>query len=179
MLFLFTIFVVILGVAALAILAKRLTRPNLQAGERPYLNTAENFRPLFAPSEDALRADELEAAARVEAEKDEEDDRRAKQKLANFDEFRQTWRTSANRTNTIELLYQGSQSADGKIYLEVCDDVLKAWKAGTLADLSADDLAQIIESHFWLIPANERTPGVSFRLKEEIAGLRRVSVKNK
>ena len=108
----------------------------------------------------------------MEGEEREASERQEKEKLAKFEELRQTWRTSATRANTIELLFQASQSGDGKIYLDVCEDVLKAWNAGTPDGLAADELAQIMESHVWLIPANERTPGVSFRLKEEIAGLR-------
>jgi len=125
----------------------------------------------------------LRAQANAEAEKVKEIERQeslkqTEEKLALFGELRQTWAQSPNRGSTIELLYEASQVSDGGIYLETCEQVLASWRAGKIAELSADDLAQLLESHFWLLRNSERTPGVSFRLNEEIAGLRRESAEN-
>ena len=133
------------------------------------------YRPLFQPDEEELRAERLAEAEKLEEIKRQENLKLAEEKLALFGELRQTWAHSPSRAGTIELLFEASRIADGTVYLETCARILASWRAGEIAELSADDLAQLLESHFRLLPNRARTPGVSFRLKEEIAGLRRVS----
>lgn len=134
-----------------------------------------DYRPLFQPDEAELRDVERMENALLAETKRQNDLNEVRKKLAKFDELRQTWAQKPTRGNTIELLVQASAIADGRVYLETCEHVLSLWRAEQVADLSADDLAQLLDSHFWLLPDGERTPGVSFRLKEEIAGLRRES----
>lgn len=137
------------------------------------------FRTLFGPTdEELLEAERIEAARVADLARQEDVNERAK-KLAKFDEVRQTWANSSTKTSPAELLYQASQTESGESYWNTCESVLTAWHAGELGSTSADDLAQLLDSHFWLLPENERTPGVSFRLKEEIAGLRRGSDESK
>ena len=173
MLFLFSSLLILAAVVLLAVFVKRQVANSL-TDQSPVRELPEpQYRPLFEPTEEELQEDERIEAARV-TELDEENARRERaNKLAKFDELRQDWASSANKANTVELLYQASQTASGEIYFDTCESVLKAWRAGNVSDMSAGDLAQMLESHFWLLPDNERTPGVSFRLKEEIAGLRR------
>jgi hypothetical protein len=133
------------------------------------------YRPLFQPSEEDLRKDELALTAKLEETKRYESLKQAEEKLAKFEELRQTWRASSTRASTVELLLRASEMGDGKLYLETGEQVLAAWRAGIIGDSHLRCLAQLLEGHFWLLPDSERTPGVSFRLKEEIAGLRRGS----
>ena len=163
------IFIVVIVVfATVALIATLQTRYSLQEGETPKNLNGEGLRPLFAPDEAELRALELEAdeserkrlqeAANIEAEKT----------LASFYEFRQTWLESATRSNTIELLKRAAEIEKAEIYLETVDGILHNRSEG----FSDEDLAQLIESHFWLLPAHERTPGAAYTIKRELAALR-------
>jgi hypothetical protein len=178
MLFLFAIIVIVIGVISLAVFAKRRLYPQLTASESKSLAAAERFRPLFAPGDNDRDADAEDASPISENGHDQiiEPEANGLESLASL---RSAWRALPNRSNTIQLLYLAAKSENGITYLEVCDEVLQGWRLGTLADLSADDLAHVIESHFWLIPASTRTPGVNFRVKEEISGLRRLALLNK
>ena len=89
------------------------------------------------------------------------------------------WIASPTRPKTIVLLSDAAKSENEHIYIKACKEVLRIWRTGSVSDLSANDLAQLMESHYWLIPAENRTPGASFLIKEEIAGLRRGSLHNK
>lgn len=171
MLILLTIFAVLLAVSIL-VFAKRRTSYLLQ--ERPQRNLpAPEFRPLFEPGPEELRAVEAEEQQEREAAEREELKLERERKLAELEALRPTWRSGPMRKNTIELLYLASQSERGMIYAEIAGEIIKVWKNGQIENLSADDLSQLLESHFWLLPAEERTSGVSFSLREEIAGLRR------
>lgn len=175
MLFLFTILVVLLGIFAVAILAKRLASQNLLE-ENPHKNlAAEEYRPLFAPTEEDLREFEAEEEAQAVTKQAEELRLILKEKLVNLEKIRQTWRESPSKTATIELLYLASQAENSEAYLETAEAVVEAWRTGEIPGLTADDLAHLLDSHFWLLPTHERTPGVSFRIQQETADLRRKS----
>jgi hypothetical protein len=175
MLLIFTTFLLLLAGISLAFLVKRLVSPKFLEERQPSILAAENYRPLFAPTDEDLREAEAEEKARLTAQQSEEIERIASEKLVNLEKIRQTWRESPNKAATIELLYRASQTGNGEVYLETARIVLDVWRAEKVSDLSSDDLAHLLESHFWLLPTHERTPGVSFRLKEETAGLRRDS----
>lgn len=173
MLLVFTTFLLLLAVASLAFFVKRLVQPVLldQEDERRSL-AAETYRPLFAPTDEDLWLAEREEKKLLKANREEIERQEAKERLAQFEEFRASWQERPTRATTIELLYRSSQIADGNVYLDTCERVLDAWQEGKLADVSAADLHQLFETHFWLLPANERTPGASFRLKEAAAKLK-------
>lgn len=165
MAFVLTILIAIAVVTTLIFIVRRRTRSELpESQSREYLD-GENLRPLFAPDEDELARVELQKAEdeRMEAEKTQ-----AGKKLASFNEFRQTWLESATRANTVELLRRASEMESGEIYLEAVDTILHNRPDG----FDDDDIAQLIESHYWLLPAHERTPGAAFTIKQEVAALR-------
>ena len=172
MLFLISSVIVLAAIVLLAVFVKRQVANSLIEQARTHELPEPRFRPLFEPTEEELLEAERIEAARVAELREEEKSRERAKKLAKFDELRQNWAKSPNRTSTVEVLYEASRSASGDIFWDTCESVLTAWRAGRIDDLSSNDLAQLLESHFWLLPENERTPGVSFRLKEEIAGLR-------
>lgn len=154
MLFLFTILVVLLGTIALTVFVKRLITPRLLEENNRNNLAAENFRPLFAPSDEDVRSFEAEEKARLAVKLSDEQDQILAEKFAKLEEVRQNWRASSNRANTIQVLYGASQTEQAQVYIEVSENVLEAWRAGKIADLTADDLAQLLESHFWLLPTN-------------------------
>lgn len=165
MVFVLIIFLAAAVVTTLILVVRRQTRNELPESRQPDYLDRENLRPLFAPDEEELRAEERQ---QKEAEDQEAAYERAAKKLASFNEFRQTWRESNTRMNTIELLRRASEMESGEIYLETVDAILHNRTGG----FDDDDLAQLIESHFWLLPAHEKTPGAAYTIKRELAALR-------
>jgi hypothetical protein len=174
MLIILTIFAALLTTAIL-LFAKRRSDYLLQENKPKKLPDPSGFRPLFEPAAEELRAVEREEELKIEARKAEEAKRAREEQLARFEAVRKSWRGVPSKKDTIELLFLASQSERGKIYFETANEVIEVWKNGQIAGLSADDLSQLLESHFWLLPAQERTSGAKFSLQEEIASLRRLA----
>lgn len=173
MLFLLTISILVgLLVASGLIALARRRRPLLEHKQSKNLPDP-SFRPLFEPGPDELRAAEREERLRLDAATQEDLRAERDQRLAALETLRKTWTAAPERKNTIELLYLASQSESGRRFAEISGEIINLWKNGQIADLSADDLSQLLESHFWLLPAQERTSGVKFSLQQEIASLRR------
>lgn len=172
MLILFTILVVLSAVIAISVLLKTQTNRKTLSSDNPKEIEPPQFRSLFAPNEEEIRALEREEKTLIAAQKDEEAKRVSAEKLEKVRKFQEIWILSPDKKNTIELIYLAAGSESGKIFSEIAESVVKLWQAKKIEDFSGDDLAQILESHFWLLPNEERTSGVSFWLKQEIAGLR-------
>ena len=166
MLVIFT--VVLLIAAAIIIFVRRQTRTPLLEDQTPKYLNGENLRPLFAPDDEELRALEREERKMLEARDVELRENERQKMLASFEEFRQTWRELPNRANTVELLFRASELERGEVYLDTIDELLH--KRSDL--FTNDEIAQLIESHFWLLPQSERTPGVTFTINRELAALR-------
>ncbi|MEP6704247.1 MAG: hypothetical protein ABJB34_05530 [Acidobacteriota bacterium] len=165
----FLIFTVIILIAAAIILfVRRQTHLPLLEDRSPKHLDRENLRPLFAPDDAELRAIAEEERLKAAAITEEEGHLLAGKKLASFEEFRQTWRESPDRINTIELLLSASQLESGEIFRDVVDEILHKRPEA----LSARETADLVESHFWLLPQNERTPGVTFTINRDVAALR-------
>ena len=146
--------------------------PQVKAG-------AENFRRLFEPSKEELLAEQNGKERLLTLEKQAEADRQKQLIDSQYELDLADWIASPTRSKTIVLLSNAAKSENEDIYIKACKKVLLVWRTGSVKDLSADDLALLMESHFWLIPADKRTPGASFFIKEEIAGLRSGSFHNK
>ena len=176
-----TLFIILglIAAASAATLYLRRTKLSSEMLGRQSLSGAENFRPLFEPSKAELRAEQKEKERLLMMEKQAEADRQKQMIDSQYERDLADWIASPTRPKTIVLLSDAAKSENEHIYLKACKEVLRIWRAGSVDDLSADDLAQLMESHYWLIPAEKRTPGASFLIKEEIAGLRRGSLHNK
>jgi hypothetical protein len=171
----FLIILCLIAAASAATLYLRRTKLSSEMLGRQTLSGAENFRPLFEPSKTELQEKERLLMLEKQAEAD-----RQKQLInSEYERELADWIASPNRSQTILLLSNAAKSENEHIYVKACKEVLRIWRAGSVDDLSANDLAQLMESHYWLIPAEKRTPGASFLIKEEIAGLRRGSLHNK
>jgi hypothetical protein len=155
--------ILLLAAAVVILIAKRQIR--LSEAEAPRNLNREDLRPLFAPDEDELLRDERE---RADSRSNQEQRSEKEKTLANFNEFRQTWRKSPGRGNTIDLLLRASQMKSGEIFSGTVTEILRTRPGG----LSTEELANLIESHFWLLPPNERTPGVTFAINQDVAALR-------
>ena len=115
-----------------------------------------------------LRALEREELKMLQEQGAAEREKERQKTLASFEEFRQTWRELPSRANTVELLFQASELERGDVYLDTVDELLH--KRSDVFD--DDEIAQLVESHFWLLPQSERTPGVTFTINRELAALR-------
>ena len=166
MLVIFT--VVLLIAAAIIIFVRRQTRTPLLDEQPPKHLDREHLRPLFAPDAEELRALEREERKMLEARDVELREKEREKMLASFEEFRQTWRELPSRANTVELLFRASELERGDVYLDTIDELLH--KRSDV--FTEDEIAQLIESHFWLLPQSERTPGVTFTINRELAALR-------
>lgn len=173
MLFILTILVVLTAVVSIAVLLKVQKSRQILSSNNPKELEMPKFRSLFEPDEAEIRAFEREEKAKLEAEKREETNRILEEKAETTREFQMVWHDLPNRKNTVELLFLASQSESGKIYSDTANEILEFWKSGKIMDFSANDLAEILESQFWLLPSEQRTSGVRFGLHQEIAGLRR------
>lgn len=179
MLFLLTISILIALLAASGIIAFSRRRHPLLEDKRPKHLPDPEFRPLFGPGPDELRAGEREKIALAAAAGAAESKAKLDAKLNDLNAFRKEWRAAPTRKATVELLYLASQCESGKVYSVTAHEAAKLWKNGQIAGLSADDLSQLLESHLWLLPAGERTSGVSFSIQHEIADLRSAPKENK
>ena len=168
MLTLLTILLLLAAVSAYFYLYRHTNDDRLLAPARDN-SEPSHLRPLFMPSDEDLRADELEAQKALKAietaEKEAEDHRRVVDFHARLDR----WKAKAAKEDIADLL--NSVHDNGTLLADAAESICGEWDNGRL-DLSESSLAQLIESHFWLVPAEKRTPGVSFRIQRLLSGLR-------
>jgi hypothetical protein len=172
MLILFTILVVLSAVATLGFYVRR-RNSNLLEQNPPKNLAAESFRPLFEPTEAELRAFEREEKAQAEAKRLAEARRISEEKTVKVSEFERTWAQSPDRKRTIELLFLACETENAKIFSETSENVIKLWRENRIENLTARDLADLLDSHFRILPQQERISGALFWLREEIENLRR------
>lgn len=176
MLILFTILVVLSAAVAIPLLLKS-RKPNFS--ENPRQLEPPPFRSLFEPDEEELRALEQAEKARIIAEQTAKERRIFVQKQERAREFQNLWRSSPDKKNTIELIRLAAETDSGEFFSEIAESVIQLWRAKKIHDFSGEDLASILESHLRLLPSEEKTSGVAFWLKREIAGLRAESTGDK
>ena len=114
----------------------------------------------------------------IEAKKADAERRILARKIEKVSEFEKNWRVLPDRKKTIELLFLASQSENAKTFSEISENVIKLWRENRIKNLSASDLADLLDSHFRTLPQQERTSGIGFWLKEEVKNLRSESEEN-
>lgn len=172
MLILFTILVVLSAAALLAAISAKRRNSLLLKHNPPKNFEAANLRPLFAPTEDELRAFERTEKALSQAKKAEEARRISEEKAGKVSEFEKAWSIAPDRKRTIEFLFLAAESENAKIFSEASEKVIDLWRENRIENLTAHDLADLLDSHFRILPQQERTSGAIFRLREEIERLR-------
>lgn len=131
------------------------------------------YRPLFAPTDEEILVLEREEESRKNA-KIEEEIRQAKaQKVEEVGKFQAIWLDQPNTGNTIEFLRLAAASETSEAFSDAARHVLNFWNDKKIDNLSAKNLADLLDSHFRTLPQQERASGVSFWLKQEILSLRR------
>ena len=130
---------------------------------------AAAFRPLFQPTEEEIRRTALDDERRAS---DESAERSRLERLELLQTIRENWETDKNKQNTVRLIEAAAATGDADEFRNVCDTVIRQFRTGDLAGLSARDLAEAIETHYWLLPSTERTPGTGFILRDWMDELR-------
>jgi len=130
---------------------------------------------LFAPDEEEVRFLEREEAAKIEAEKLETARQTLLDKAEQVKEFQTIFLEDPTRKNIIELLLSAATSESAKTFGETAESVLKLFRENKIKNLTATDLADLLDSHIGLLSQQERASGAAFWLKREIINLRRKS----
>ncbi|MGI8639179.1 MAG: hypothetical protein ACR2MG_04425 [Pyrinomonadaceae bacterium] len=129
-------------------------------------------RSLFTPADEEIRAFEREENAAMQAKEREEARRLAAEKIEKVHDCEKIWRISPDKRKTIELLRLSSESENAETFSKIAESVIKVWCEKQIENLTADDLADLLDSHLRTLPQQERTSGAIFWLKQEITDLR-------
>lgn len=96
---------------------------------------------------------------------------RVNQKLAA--RFIESWKNSPDRSSTAKMLHIAALSGDADVYRQAVEIAASFQHDGRVPSLSADELRQLVESEYWILPAASRNSGAGFVLKQTLARLRR------
>ncbi len=133
------------------------------------------YRSLFEPDDEETGVLEREERARAQAEKLRAEEKVLREKAEKVCEFEKTWSEKPDKTKTIQWLFYASESESAKIFSQTAESVINSWRENKIKNLTAADLAALLDSHFRVLPQQERTSGALFWLKQEITDLRRKS----
>ncbi len=87
--------------------------------------------------------------------------------------FLETWRKEPSRRSTSQMLHLAALTGDATFYREAIEAAVNEWQEHRISDLASEELAQLIESEFWVIPSHARSSGAGFLLKKKLANIRR------
>ena len=83
--------------------------------------------------------------------------------------FTDNWKSAPDRRTTPEMLHVAALTGDAAFYQHAITLASQSWHEQRLRDIAPGELAQLIESEFWLIPSSVRNSGAGFLLKRELA----------
>jgi cellobiose phosphorylase len=89
------------------------------------------------------------------------------------EKFIESHSQALGRGTVAEMLHIAALSDDASVFQKGLQLALKAWRAGTLPDVSAQELQAILEGEFWILSPSTRSSGAGFLLKRELASARR------
>ena len=150
-------------------------RKSLETNNSKQFDDAPPYRSLFEPDEAEIRAIEAKNNAKRQAKEREEARHLASEKIEKVEDYQKIWRVSPDKNKTVELLRLASESENADTFSETAENVIEIWRENRIENLTAEDLADLLDSHLRTLPQQERTAGALFWLKQEIAELRRKS----
>jgi len=83
------------------------------------------------------------------------------------------WQNAPSRQSTAKALHFAALSDDADLYGHAIERALELWRAGRLANVSADELRALFDGEFWILSARTRSSGAGFVLKRTLADARR------
>ncbi|MDQ3133141.1 MAG: hypothetical protein M3Q99_20625, partial [Acidobacteriota bacterium] len=164
----------LLSVLGFAAYLKR-RRKSLETTNQEQFNEPPPYRPLFAPTDEEIRALEREEQKKLEAEQKEAEHKVLSEKSEKVRELEKVWRNKPNKQNTIELLRLAAESESAAVFSQTAENVIQVWHNEQTGGLSKKDLADLLDSHLRILPQQERLSGAVFWIKREIENLRRKS----
>jgi hypothetical protein len=165
--------ILVLAAAASAFIyffIKNNSERRLNSGDVGTLPETTHLRGLFEPSDEDLLAESQAAEDQAELDEVRLDDGIKRKELTEFRNRLRAWHAAPNISEIAGLLEFAR--VDGDSSAIAAETITKEFLNGRIDRISSDDLAQMLESHFWLLSAEKREPAVSFRIKEAIRELR-------
>ncbi|HEY0406541.1 MAG TPA: hypothetical protein VGC89_12495 [Pyrinomonadaceae bacterium] len=145
------------------------------AGERKALDEAQaaGDAALYDEALDALtaRADSAESLLALVSYVARSEGLRVNARLAA--KFIESWKVAPDRGSTAKMLHVAALSGDAGLYGQAMETSFQLWREGRVPALSAGELRQLVESEYWILPAESRSSGEGFVLKRTLARLRR------
>jgi hypothetical protein len=83
------------------------------------------------------------------------------------------WEREPSHAFAPTLMRVAALSDDADAFGRASDAVLGAWLGGRLAGSDADGLRSLFEAEYWLLSSEARRSGAGFRLKQQLAQVRR------
>ncbi len=167
--------VIIVGTTAIigfSVYLRRKTKALESKNQRQFAGNEPPPRSLFEPDEAEIRASER-AEAEINAAKTADEARLlSEEKIEDAREFQKLWAENPNRSNTVELFRRAAESGNAGIFSESAERIMDFWRKGKIENLTATDLADLLDSHLLTLPQQERFSGAIFWIKREIENLR-------
>ncbi len=169
--------VIVVGISAVAGFSFYLKRKSksLETSNRKQFDEPPPYRPLFAPTDEEIRALEREEEEKKETQRKEVEQKAAFERAEKVREFEKVWRNEPTKQNTIELLRLAAESESAEVFSQTAENVIQVLHHEQAGGLSKKDLADLLDSHLRILPQQERFSGAIFWLKQEIENLRRKS----
>ncbi len=145
---------------------------SLESDNQKQFAAALPYRSLFEPTGEEIRAFEREEIAANQGKTSENARLLTAKKLEKVEECRKIWRVSPDKRTTVKLLRLASESEMAQTFSAIAEDIIKVWRENRIVNLTADNLADLLDSHLRTLPQQERTAGALFWLKREIMSLR-------
>jgi hypothetical protein len=83
------------------------------------------------------------------------------------------WRNAPDRTSLAPMLHLAAMTDDAASYQGAVETARQIWREGRLANVSANDLSDLLESQYWVLSAEARHSGDGFVLKRMLVDIRR------
>lgn len=166
------------AVLGLSFYLRRKTK-RFQSQNHTQFKETPHYRPLFAPTDEDIRALKREEKTREDVKIADEIRQAKENKIKLARDFQEIWQDRPNKGKTIEFLRLAAASANAEVFSETARKVLNFWNDRKIDNLSAQNLADLLDSHFRTLPQQERASGILFWLKQEIQSLRRKSEESK
>ena len=87
--------------------------------------------------------------------------------------FIENWKHAPDRSGTAKMLHVAALAGDAELYQQAIETAAQFWSGGRIPALSADELRQLVESEYWLLPAECRNSGAGFILKRTMTRIGR------
>ncbi|MEP6636612.1 MAG: hypothetical protein ABJB97_07785 [Acidobacteriota bacterium] len=83
-----------------------------------------------------------------------------------------TFNAAPDRRSTTNMIHIAALSDDAGTYEQAVDAALEIWRSGKLADVSTNELVELLVSEYWVIAPEVRRGGAGFALKRRLSGIR-------